>query len=126
MPSKDVPYLEFFKRLKGIADIVVSAKRLRPFKALDASPDPHAVTRARMAYTEKDLRIAESKVYTGVCSGADMSEHLLECLGAMKLVEPVLFNVAASEWGVQLDPLSIIEEAAIDCDLPWMLVKDKS
>jgi hypothetical protein len=59
-------------------------------------------------------------------SGADMLEHLLECLGAMKLVEPVLFDVAASEWGVQLDLLSIIEEAAIDCGLPWMLVKDKS
>ena len=33
----------------------------------------------------------------------------------MKLVELVLFNIATSKWGVQLDLLGIIEEAAINC-----------
>lgn len=118
MPGKDVPYMDFFKRLKERADIVVSAEELCPFTIVNGSHDPHDVTRERNSDTEKDLEDAEWKTYTGVCSGEDMSELVLDALAVMKLVKPVCFDVAAREWGIQLDLLRVIEEVAIGCGLP--------
>jgi hypothetical protein len=118
MPGKDGLSLEFFKRLKERADVVVYAQELCPFKMVDSSHDPHDVSRKRIADTVKDLETAEWEVSISVCSSADVSDSGdLYLPDAMKLVKPVLFDVAASEWGVQLDLLGVIEGVAVDCGL---------
>jgi hypothetical protein len=120
MPGKDGLSLEFFKRLKErAADVVVSAQELCPFKIVHGSHDLHAVSRKRIADTVKDLETAEWKAFTGVCS-AYMLDTDLYCVDVMKSVKPVLFDIAASEWGVPLGLLGVIEGVAIDCGLPRM------
>jgi len=118
MPRENVPYMDFFKRLKERADIVVSAEELCPFTIVNGSHDPHDVTRERNSDTEKDLEDAEWKADIGVCLGEDTSEFVSDNFGVMKLVKPVCFDVAAREWRVQLDLLRVIEEVAISCGLP--------
>lgn len=116
--GKDGLYLDFFNKLKERAD--VSSVELCPFKILDGSPDSHVVSRNRTASTVKDLETAEwGKDSTTVRSSEDVSAEL-DLPDAMKSVQPVLFNVVASEWGVQLDLLRVIKEVAIDCGLPRM------
>ena len=110
--------MDFFERLKERADIVVSAEELCPFTIVNGSHDPHDVSRKRNSDTEKDLEDAEWKAGVGVCLGADPSEFVLDRFAVMKLVKPVWFDVAAREWGVQLDLLRVIEEVAIGCGLP--------
>jgi hypothetical protein len=117
MPDKDGLSLEFFKRLKERADVVVFAEELCPFKIVDDSHDLHVVSRRRIADKVKDLETAEwGEDFTSVCSGADMSTDLY-LPDAMKSVKPVFFNVAASEWSVPLGLLGVIEGVAVDCGL---------
>jgi hypothetical protein len=117
MPGKNALSLEFFERLKKRADIVVSAQELCPFKIVDGSHDPHVVSRMRVAVTVKDLETAEWEVSTSICYDGDRSYNDLFCVDVMKSEKPVIFDVAASEWGVQLDLLGVIEGVAIDCGL---------
>ena len=115
MPGKDGLSLKFFNRLQERrADVVVSARELCPFKIVDRSHGPHVVSRTRIADTSKDLETADwGKDITTVCTSKLSADLYLP--DAMKLVEPVFFDVAASEWGVQLDLLGVIEKVAIEC-----------
>jgi hypothetical protein len=59
MSGKDIPYLEFFKKLKERADIVVAAQVFCPFRTVDSSHGLYNVTRVRTADNDKDLETAE-------------------------------------------------------------------
>lgn len=59
MSGKDVLYLDFFKKLKEKADIIVTAQELCPFRIVDSSYSLYNVTRVRTANNNKDLKIAE-------------------------------------------------------------------
>jgi hypothetical protein len=76
--GKDVPYLEFFRKLKDRADIVVAAQELCLFRIVDGSNGLHNVTRIRTADNDKDLEITEWKRQARVCSNNDKSYLLSE------------------------------------------------
>jgi hypothetical protein len=119
MPDRNGLSLKFFKRLKERADVVVSAEEYFPFNIVDGSHGPHTICRQRTADMVKDLETAKWASFTAVCSSSNMSlENDLLSLDGMKSVKPISFDVAASEWGVPLDLLGVIEEVAIDCGLP--------
>jgi hypothetical protein len=118
--GKDVSYLEFFKKLKERADIVVAAQELCPFRIVDGSHGLHNVTRVRTADNNEDLEIAQWKCYGGVCSNNDMSFLVSKYFPAMEQGKPAFFDVAVSEWGVQLDVLDVIEEVVSGLDRPLM------
>ncbi len=121
--------MEFFEGLKKRSDIVVYAAELCPYKKVAGSHKDHVVCRERIANKFEDLKTAEWKAFTGVCSDGDISDEDLFCSNAMKRAKPVIFDVAASEWdpltqrGVALDLPGMIEEVAIECDLSRLLVK---
>jgi hypothetical protein len=120
MLGKDVPYLEFFKKLKERADIVVAAQELCPFRIVDGSYGLHNVTRVRTADNNKDLEITEWKCHGSVCSNNDKLYLVSEYFPAMVQGKPVFFDVAVSEWGVQLDVLDVIGEVISGLDRPLM------
>jgi len=95
--GKDVSYLEFFKKLKERADIVVAAQELCPFRIVDSSHSLHNVTHVRTADNNKDLEIAQWKCYGGVCSNNDRSFLVSKYFPAIEQGKPVFFNVAVSE-----------------------------
>jgi hypothetical protein len=115
MPGKEGLW-KLFKKLQERAGVVVSAQELCPFKILDGSHGPHDVSRTRIADTSKDLETADWGEDVTTVSPSKLSADLY-LPDAMKLVEPVFFVVAASEWGVQLDLLDVIEKVAIECGL---------
>ena len=78
------------------------------------------MTRVRTADNNKDLEIAQWKCYGGVCSNNDRSFLVSKYFPAMEQGKPVFFDVAVSEWGVQLDVLDVIEEVVSDLDRPLM------
>ena len=119
MPD-NVPYLEIFKKLKEKADIVVAAQELCPFRIVDGSHDLHNVTRVRAADNDKDLEITEWKCQGSVCSNNDKSYLVSVFFPAMEQGKPVFFDVAVSEWGVQLDVLEVIEGVVSSLDRPLM------
>jgi hypothetical protein len=59
MSSKDVLYLEFFKKLKKRADIIIAAQELCPFWIVNSSHSLYNVTRVRTTDNNKDLEIAQ-------------------------------------------------------------------
>ena len=97
---------------------MVQACKLDPFRVLPGSDDQVTVTRRRIAKTAKSLSSTEWVGRTWAFSNHDISDEDYYCLDALKRADPVLFEVAAREWGVRLDLLGIIEEVAIECNLP--------
>ena len=118
MPGLDGRSLEFFSSLKHRPEILVHACKLDPFRVLPGSDDRVAVTRKRRAKTAKSLSSTEWVGLTWALYNDDISGQYYYCLDALKRADPVVFTVAAREWGVRLDLLGIIEEVAIECDLP--------
>ena len=118
MPGQDSHGLEFFKRLQKRSEIVVRASEIHPFRELQPSHEEVAVTRKRVAKATEDLEAGTWRGLTWVLNPIDVSEDDFYCLDAMKRSKPLFFQVAAKEWGVRLDLLSIILDVAVECDLP--------
>lgn len=78
------------------------------------------VSRDRIAKSTKDLRSTAWEPITMALTDVDISGEEFFCLDSLKRSEPVVFVVAAREWGVRLDLLGVIEDAAIDCHMPRM------
>jgi hypothetical protein len=121
MPGENGQCLEFFERLKKRSEIVVQACELHPFRILPDSHEQVAVSRIRIAKTVEDLETTAWKDVTWALCESDISaDEYYFGLDAIKRSSPLRFYVAASEWGVSLDLLGVIEEVAIECDLPRM------
>ena len=118
MPGLHGRSLEFFASLKHRPEIMVHACKLDPFRVLPGSDDEVTVTRRRMAKTAESLSSTEWVGLTWALRNFDISDEDYYCLDALRRADPVVFMVAAREWGVCLDLLGIIEEVAIECDLP--------
>ena len=118
MPGLHGRSLEFFALLKHRPEIMVHACKLDPFMALPGSDDEVTVTRERIAKTAESLSRTEWVGLTWALRNFDISDEDYYCLDALRRADPVVLMVAAREWGVCLDLLGIIEEVAIECDLP--------
>ena len=118
MPGLHGRSLEFFASLKHRPEIMVHACKLDPFMALPGSDDEVTVTRERIAKTAESLSRTEWVGLTWALRNVDISGNDYYCLDALRRADPVVFMVAAREWGVCLNLLGIIEEVAIECDLP--------
>lgn len=107
--------------LRNRPEIVVQAFELHPCRVLPGSRDEVVVSRERIATTAEGLETAawrdcmnclyeidERFCFYG--SGYYSSD-------AMKKSSAIQFQVAASRWEA-LDLLGLIEEVAIECDLP--------
>jgi hypothetical protein len=119
MPGEDGRCLEFFERLKERPEVVVQASELHPFRVLPDSHERVAVSRIRIAKTAEDLETTTWEDVTWALCESD-SEEVEDylCLDAIKRSSPLRVDVAASEWEVSLDLLGVIEEVAVECDLP--------
>jgi hypothetical protein len=115
MPGEDGQGLEFFKRLKKRPEIVVQASELHPFRVLPGSHEQVVVSRERIAKTAEDLETTPWKGVTWALSGSGGDLFWLDAMNRSSLL---YFAIAASEWGVSLDLLGVIEEVAVECDLP--------
>lgn len=118
MSGRDVPYLEFFEKLKERVDIVVYAQELPLFRVLPGSHGAHVVIRDRTANAEEDLEAAEWELGESICVNEDVSEQF-DWL-CRKVEKPVYFDVAAREFGPPIDLQRVIEEVAIASGLPQM------
>jgi hypothetical protein len=121
MPGDDGRFLEFFAMLRNRPEIVVHASELHPCRVLPDSHEEVVVSRGRIATTAEGLETAAWTVYmTCLCEvneGFGFYGLGYYDLDAMKRSSAILFQVAASGWEA-LDLLGLIEEVAIECDLP--------
>ena len=93
---------------------MVQAYETQPYRMLPGSDKEVVVSRERTATKIEDLRATEWKTYTTALNGNDRSdEEDYFDYDAVKQSYPVVFEVAAREWGVRLDLLSKIEEAVM-------------
>ena len=72
-----------------------------------------------------DLSRQAWKPFTCSLAEVDYSEEDFFCLKAMKRSERVVFNVAAREWGNDLNLLNIVENAVMMCNLSEMHNSEK-
>jgi hypothetical protein len=116
MSGEDGHGLEFFERLKKRPEVVVQSSQIYPFVVLPGSHESVPVSRGRIAETKEALKSEEWENVTWALCQPDLSEYYP--FDAMKRSKPVWFDVAASKWGVSLDVLGVIEEVAVECNLP--------
>lgn len=111
---------ELLALLRHQPDILVQASTLYPYELVPGSDKQVVVSRDRIAKTTKDLRSTTWKPITMALTDVDISNEEFFCLDSLKRSKPVVFVVAAREWGPHLDLLGMIEDAAIDCGMPRM------
>lgn len=101
----------------GIDQILVQASTLHPYRLIPGPDKEFVVIRNRTAKTTEDLR---NTAWRAIAMGTDVdiSDGEFFCLDSLKRSEPVVFMVAAREWGVHLDLPGVIEDAAFDCQMP--------
>jgi hypothetical protein len=117
MQGRDGQGVKCFKRLQERPGIVVRASKIYPFSILPGSHEMITVGRTRDAETISALGSAKWKGWKwGLRSAAGKLDELF-CLDAMKQSDPLWIEVAASEWGVVIDVLSIVQEVAVECGL---------
>jgi hypothetical protein len=116
MPGDDGRFLEFFAMLRNRPEIVVHASELHPCRVLPDSHEEVVVSRGRIATTAEGLETAAWSADTISLVEIDEDPDYYG-LDAMKKSSAILFQVAASGWEA-LDLLGLIEEVAIECDLP--------
>ena len=102
--------------LRNRPEIVVQASELHPYRVLPDSHEEVEVNRYRIATTAEGLETAAWSVDTISLIEIDEDPDYYG-LDAMKKSSAILFQVAASKWEA-LDLLGLIEEVAIECDLP--------
>lgn len=89
-----------------------------PCESLPGSHDRIVISRERVARNVERLRSTTWKdVRTAFCS-FDLSKEALFCLNAVKESRVLWFEVAASDFGISLDLLSLIQEIAVKAGLP--------
>lgn len=107
------------------SDIVVRASEVYSCRILPDSDNEVEVSRQRTAKKINDLSRQAWKPFTCSLAEVDYSEEDFFCLKAMKRSKPVVFNVAAREWGNDLNLLNIVENAVMKCNLSEMHNSEK-